>query len=105
MQYVRLIIACAPLALGGCVAKTAFDVVTAPVRVAGKAVDLATTSQSEADEKRGRALRQREEEIGRLQRRYEDQLDDCNDGKQRACSEAQTTYGELQTLLRDAPDR
>ena len=33
----------AALALQGCIAKTAFDVATAPVRVAGKAVDLATT--------------------------------------------------------------
>ena len=41
------------LALGGCVARTAVNVATAPVRVAGKAVDLATTSQSERDEKRG----------------------------------------------------
>lgn len=57
--------------LSGCIAKTAVDVATAPVKVGSKAVDLATTSQSEADEKRGREIRQREERLGKLQRRYE----------------------------------
>src|SRR5688572_24932929 len=47
-------------ALSGCVASTLANVVTAPVKVASSAVDLATTSQSEADEKRGRELRKRE---------------------------------------------
>ncbi len=91
------------LLLPGCVAKTAFDVATAPVRVAGKAVDLATTSQSEADEKRGREIRKREERLGKLQRRYEDQLDDCRDGDRRACSNAQTTYAEIQGILPTIP--
>ena len=31
---------------------------------------MATTSQSESDEKRGRAMRKREEEIGKLERSY-----------------------------------
>ncbi len=39
-------------------AKTAVDVVSLPVKVVSKGVDLATTSQSEADEKRGRQLRE-----------------------------------------------
>ncbi len=91
------------LPLGGCLAKTAFDVATAPVRVAGKAVDLATTSQSEADEKRGRELRKREENLGRLERRYEKELDDCRDGDRRACSRAQRTYAELQAVTRTLP--
>ena len=53
--------------LSGCLGTVA-DVVTAPVKVAGKAVDLATTSQSEADEKRGREIRRREERLGKLER-------------------------------------
>lgn len=93
----------ASLPLGGCVAKTAFDVATAPVRVAGKAVDLATTSQSEADEKRGRELRKREERLGKLERKYEKQLEDCRDGNRRACSDAQKTYAEIQLLLPSVP--
>ena len=61
----------APLAfaLSGCVvatvAETAVDVVTLPVKVVSAGVDAATTSQSEADEKRGRELRRAEEERGR----------------------------------------
>ena len=62
----------APL-LGGCVIGTvagaAVDVATLPVKAASKSVDVLTTSQSEADEKRGRAIRKREECLGREQRR------------------------------------
>lgn len=64
------VLALAPL-LGGCIAQTAVDVVTLPVKVASKTVDVLTTSQSEADEKRGRAMRLREECLGREQRRAE----------------------------------
>ena len=64
-----------PLLLGGCVvgtiAHTAVDVVTLPVKVVSKGVDLATTSQSEADEKRGRELRRAEEAAGKAQREWE----------------------------------
>ena len=62
------------LTLTGCittVAKTAVDVVTLPVKIVSKGVDLATTSQSEADEKRGRELRKAEEAAGKRQREWE----------------------------------
>lgn len=49
-----------PALLSGCVASIAADVVTAPVRVAGKVVDATTTSQAEADQKRGREARKAE---------------------------------------------
>jgi hypothetical protein len=59
-------------ALGGCVvgtvARTAVDVVTIPVKVASAGVDAVTTSQKEADEKRGRELRKQEEERGKQYR-------------------------------------
>ena len=90
-------------ALGGCLAKTAVDVVTAPVRVASGAVDLATTSQSEADEKRGRELREREERLGRLARDYDKQLARCQDGNRNACSEASDTWAEMQNLRAGLP--
>ena len=51
----------AALLLSGCLARTALDVVTLPVKVASKGIDLATTSQSEADQKRGKEIRQRED--------------------------------------------
>lgn len=92
-----------PALLGGCLAKTAFDVATAPVRVASKTVDLATTSQSEADQARGREIRQREERLGRLEREYDRQLADCQDGDRRACDEARETYAEIQIILPTIP--
>ena len=69
-----IVLAILPLGLSGCVAtvaKTAFDVVTLPVKVAAKGYDLATTSQSEADEKRGREVRKAEEDAGRAARARE----------------------------------
>jgi hypothetical protein len=66
--------------VSGCttIASTAVDVVTLPVKVVSKGVDAATTSQSEADEKRGRELRKAEEERGRQLRLLEDR---CRKGK------------------------
>ena len=65
----RLLVLLLPLALGGCVvetvAKTAVDVVTLPVQVASAGVDAVTTSQKEADEKRGREARKQDEERGK----------------------------------------
>lgn len=60
------------LALAGCmtVARTAVDVVTLPVKVVAAGVDAATTSQSEADEKRGRELRKAEEAAGKRMREW-----------------------------------
>jgi hypothetical protein len=92
-----------PLMLGGCLAKTAVDVVTAPVKVASGAVDLATTSQSEADEKRGRELRKREERLGKMDREYEKQLTRCQDGNRNACNEASNAWAEMQTLRASVP--
>lgn len=61
-----LLLSLCALALSGCVVKsiaeTAVDVVKVPVQVAGEAVDVATTSQAEADQKRGKALRKAEEQ-------------------------------------------
>jgi hypothetical protein len=64
-----LIVPALAVALGGCVAKTALDVVTLPVKIASAGVDAVTTSQSEADQKRGRAIRKHEECLGKEARR------------------------------------
>jgi hypothetical protein len=62
-------------ALSGCVAKTAVDLVTLPVRAAagvvGAGVDALTTTQAEADRERGRRLREEDERRGREARRAE----------------------------------
>ncbi|NVE95419.1 hypothetical protein [Altererythrobacter lutimaris] len=91
------------LVLNGCIARTAANVVTAPVKVVSKGADLATTSQSEADEKRGREIRKREERLGKLERRYDKELEDCRDGDRNACDAASDTYAEMQLLLPTIP--
>ena len=74
-MILRHFLLAAPLLLGGCVvgtiASTAVDVVTLPVKVVSAGVDAATTSQSEADQKRGRELRKAEEKAGREAREAE----------------------------------
>lgn len=89
----------ASLALQGCLVRAAADVVTLPVRAVGAGVDAVTTSQSEADEKRGREIRKREERLGKLDRDYQRQLKRCNDGDDAACERARATYAEMKTLM------
>lgn len=91
------------LMLSGCIVKTAADVVTAPIRIGSKAVDLATTSQSEADEKRGREIRRREERLAKLERQYKKESEECQDGDRGACDDARETYDEIQDLLPTIP--
>ena len=96
-------LAAAGFSLSGCVVGTVADVVTAPVRAGSKAVDLATTSQSEADEKRGREIRKREEKLGKLERRYAKELRECREGNRPKCDDARLTYAEIQQLLPTIP--
>ena len=65
----RILIAALPLLLAGCIVQTAADLVTLPVRAVSKTADVLTTSQSEADEKRGRRVRKQEECVGKEERR------------------------------------
>jgi len=92
----------AVLALSGCLAKTvvgsAVGIVTAPVRVGAKAVDMVTTSQSEADENRGRTMRKRDDRIRKLQRQYNHRIEACNHGESAACSDASRLNGEIDDL-------
>lgn len=78
----RALILILPLALGGCVvgtiAKTAVDVATLPVKAVSAGVDAVTTSQAEADQKRGREIRKQEEERGRQARAMDDR---CRHGR------------------------
>lgn len=59
-MQMRALILIPALLLSGCVS-TVGSVMTAPFKVAGKAADWATTSQSEADRNRGREIRKAEE--------------------------------------------
>jgi hypothetical protein len=78
----RALVLLLPLALSGCivgtVAKTAVDVVTLPVKVASAGVDAVTTSQKEADEKRGREARKEDEQRGKQIRMA---MERCRQGK------------------------
>jgi hypothetical protein len=62
----------------GTVASTAVDVVTLPVKAVSAGVDAATTSQKEADEKRGREFRKQDEERGKQLRMAQER---CRKGK------------------------
>src|SRR5690606_33279814 len=88
----------AVILLPGCIAKTALDVATAPVKVASKTVDLATTSQSEADEKRGRELRKREEQLGKLERNWRKLDAQCQAGNEEACWERDRLSHDIDRL-------
>jgi hypothetical protein len=98
-----LLAAGSSLALGGCLAKNAVDVVTLPVKVTSKAVDLATTSQAEADEKRGRQIRKREEQLGRLQRDHEKLARKCQTGDRKACDDDRAVSAQIAQLMPSVP--
>lgn len=89
--------------LSGCLARTAVDVVTLPVKAGSKAVDLATTSQSEADEKRGRELRKREERLGKLEREWEKFDRRCSAGDAEACRKRDDARREIDALRPTIP--
>ena len=91
------------LALQGCIARTAANIVTLPVKAASAGIDAATTSQSEADEKRGREIRKREERIGELERDYDKAMERCGDGDDAACDKAQAIRAEQKALMQGVP--
>jgi hypothetical protein len=92
---VRFILLASALMLGGCVSMVK-DVVTAPIKIASKTADVLTTSQSEADEKRGREMRKRDERLGKLARKADEAREDCADGDDKACAEYETLDAEIQ---------
>lgn len=82
MQFVSIlkivtVLAVGPL-LSGCVVSAVKTVVTAPFKVAGAVVDAATTSQDEADLKRGRAARKNAEEQEKADRKARKRARDDN---------------------------
>ena len=94
MRVILTIAAC--FALQGCVAGIVKDVVTAPIKVVSKTADVLTTSQSEADEKRGRELRKKEENLGKLARKRDKARAKCDDGKQKACDDMRDLDAEIE---------
>ena len=74
-RRMRILLLALPLLCSACLAKTAVDIVTLPVRAASAGVDAVTTSQAEADQRRGRQIREAEEREGRIARRCEQHPD------------------------------
>ncbi|MGN6499566.1 MAG: hypothetical protein ACTHKM_05400 [Tsuneonella sp.] len=101
--FAILLLAPAAFGLSGCLAKTALDVATAPVKVVSKGVDLATTSQSEADQKRGREIRKREERLGQLQRERDKLEKKCGGGDENACNDLAQVNAEIRTIMPTVP--
>lgn len=85
-----------PFLLSGCVASVVADVVTLPVKVVSKTADVLTTSQSEIDEKRGRDLRMREGQLGKLVRKRDKARADCADGEDKACVQYEALQAEIE---------
>ncbi|WP_150291885.1 hypothetical protein [Sphingobium estronivorans] len=61
------------LILPGCIARTAANVVTLPVRAGGQVVDWSTTSQEEADRNYGRKMRKQEARDAHERKKEEEQ--------------------------------
>ena len=91
------------LALAGCGVGTVVNVVTAPVRLTGKAVDLATTSQSEADQNRGRKLRKLEARYGKLERDYRKEAARCAESREQACAKRDAILAEMNDIRPQLP--
>ncbi len=85
-----LLLIAAPLLLGGCIVRTAADIVTLPVKAASAGVDALTTSQAEADQRRGREIREAEEREGREARRREREERRARDRAEREADEPQS---------------
>jgi hypothetical protein len=99
-KFRTALVAAMALALSGCVAKTAAAVVKAPVKLASGAVDLATPSQSERDEKRGRDLRKTQEKLRSMERDRAKQVEKCRKGDGSACDKAESLDRQMADLRR-----
>jgi cell shape-determining protein MreC len=92
----RLLLLAIVFTLPGCVTSVVKEVVMAPVRIVSKTADVLTTSQSEADEKRGRDLRKQEERLGKLARERDKLREKCKDGSNDACEKLRDVEAELE---------
>lgn len=96
-RNIRLVLAIAPMILlQGCVASMVSNVVKAPVKIVSKTTDILTTSQSESDEKRGRDMRKREENVGKLSRQLKKVQERCADGDRDACKKARDIRDQIE---------
>ncbi len=84
--------------LSGCVSAVK-TVVTAPVKAVGQVADWSTTSQDESDRNRGREMRKREEQVGKLSRQRDKAAEKCRDGNSEQCQRAEVLDHEIEALM------
>jgi outer membrane murein-binding lipoprotein Lpp len=97
MRLLILAVVTAPL-LAGCISAVK-TVVTAPVKAVGQVADWSTTSQDESDRNRGREMRKREEELGKLSRQRDKAAEKCRDGNEDQCQRAEVLDHEIEALM------
>ncbi|APG63811.1 hypothetical protein LPB140_11020 [Sphingorhabdus lutea] len=88
------------VSLNACVGRIVGDVVTAPIKITSKTVDLLTTSQSEADENRGRKMREQEEELKKLSKQQHKLTRKCDKGDQDACKDLRKVERKIDKVKR-----
>lgn len=97
MRVIILAVLIAPL-LAGCISAVK-TVVTAPVKAVGQVADWSTTSQDESDRNRGREMRKREEQLGKLSRQRDKAAEKCRDGNAEQCQRAEVLEHEIEAVM------
>ncbi|WP_137753983.1 hypothetical protein [Sphingopyxis sp. L1A2A] len=97
MRAIIIALTALPL-LTGCISAVK-TVVTAPVKAVGQVADWTTTSQDESDRNRGREMRQREEQLGKLSRQRDKAAEKCRDGNEEQCQRAEVLEHEIEALM------
>lgn len=97
MRAIAVALLAAPM-LAGCVGAVK-SVVTAPVKAVGQVADWSTTSQDEADRNRGRALREREERLGKLSHQRDKAAEKCRSGSGEQCERAEVLDHEIEAVM------
>jgi len=97
MRAIIIALAALPL-LTGCISAVK-TVVTAPVKAVGQVADWTTTSQDESDRNRGREMRKREEQLGKLSRQRDKAVEKCRDGNEDQCQRAEVLEHEIEAVM------
>lgn len=97
MRVVIIALLAAPL-LTGCFSAVK-TVVTAPVKAVGQVADWTTTSQDESDRNRGREMRKREEQVGKLSRQRDKAAEKCQRGDTGQCQRAEVLEHEIEAAM------
>lgn len=97
MRAIITALAALPL-LTGCISAVK-TVVTAPVKAVGQVADWTTTSQDESDRNRGREMRKREEQLGKLSRQRDKAAEKCRGGNEDQCQRVEVIDHEIEAVM------